>query len=87
MTVFFATAIPFNTCAKYFAKGTEVYDEYKCYLVRISAQHVPEYTPVMMAEMVDWLHGLRAGSDGMQHVWPEIPYFLQSCVMYTSDGP
>jgi hypothetical protein len=57
MTVLFATAIPFNTGThiKYFVKGKEVFDEYYCYLIRISAQHVPEYKPIIIAKMVDWL--------------------------------
>ncbi len=38
---------------KYFAKGKEVYNEYYGNRIRISAQHVPEYKPIMMAKK--WL--------------------------------
>ena len=51
------TAIPFNTGThvKYFSKSNEVYEQYYGYLIRISAQHVPKFKPVMMAKMVEWL--------------------------------
>ena len=52
-------AIPYNsgTHVKYFARpgGKEVYDHYYGYLIRISAQHVPSFKPVIIAKMVDWL--------------------------------
>ncbi len=50
-------AISYNsgTHLNYFARGKEVYSQYYGYLIRIPAQHVPAFNPVMMAKMVDWL--------------------------------
>ena len=68
---FLVTAIPFKagTHVKYFFKDKEIYKQYYGYLIRISAQHVPEFKPVMMTKMVEWL---RKNIEDFAHILTEI---------------